>query len=249
MNRGSRWSVLAGVLAITTSLVSRASQPCPPPSVNVTDGSSASTACAAAASYSTNFAATQNPLAEGGKWTNGKAVGLDWNNVQSVPGKAFAAAIVTGYNDDIAILNTAFAADQYAQGTVSRVAGYAPGTNHEIELLLRFQITPKNARGYEVLWGQAGEFAIVRWNGPLSDYTPLLDNGNIGVAVEGDVLRAEIGSNVIRVYKNGSLVGSVNVAAFGGSVWNSGQPGIGFWPRAGATIQNYGWKSYQAGDM
>ena len=162
---------------------------------------------APAASYSTNFNLTENPISAG-RWINGKAVGLDWNDVQSVPGKAYASALATGYDDDIAVLNTTFAANQYAQGTVYRVSGYSPGVSHEIELLLRFQVTAHNARGYEVLWGQTGEVNIVRWNGPLGDYTPLgaVSGPNIGAAVDGDVLRAEIIGSVIKVYKNGSLV-------------------------------------------
>jgi len=59
--------------------------------------------------------------------------------------------------------------------------------SHEIELLLHFQITASNARGYEVLWGVTGECNIVRWNGPLGNYTPLLSvsGPNIGAAVDG----------------------------------------------------------------
>ena len=197
-----------------------------------------------AVSYSTNFNLIENPISEGGKWINGKAVGLDWNNAQSVPGKAYASAIATGYNDPIAVLNTTFAANQYAQGTVYRASGYSPGVSHEIELLLRFQITARNTRGYEVLWAHDGNMAIVRWNGPLGNYTPLVDNLVIGRAVDGDVLRAEITGSVIKVYKNGSLVATASDAT-----WATGQPGMGFWPKPGATMANYGWKSYQAGSL
>jgi hypothetical protein len=186
-------------------------------------------------------------LSEGGKWVNGKAVGIDWNNVQSTPGKAYGAANATGYNDPIAVLNTAFTANQFAQATVSRAAGYSPGASHEVELLLRFKITAHNARGYEVLWGAAGEVNIVRWNGPLGDYTPLLAQygPNIGAAVDGDVLRAEIVDGVIRVYKNGTLV----LTGPRDNTWTDGQPGIGFWPTPGATPANYGWKSFSAGNF
>ena len=180
-------------------------------------------------------------------WINGKAVGLDWNNVRTLDGKAFASAVASGYNDDIAVLNTTFAANQYAQGTVFRAPGYSPGVSHEVELLLRFWITAHNARGYEVLWGQSGELNIVRWNGVLGDYTPLggVAGPNIGAAVDGDVLCAEIVDRVIKVYKNGSLVftGPPN------STWTDGEPGMGFWPTAGATPQSYGWKAFEAGSL
>jgi len=152
---------------------------------------------------------------------------------------------VTGYNDDIAVLNTVFAANQYAQGTVFRAPGYSPGVSHEIELLLHFQITASSARGYEVLWSQEGYMAIVRWNGPLGNYTPLVDGLYIGPAVDGDVLRAEIVNNVIRVYKNGGLVATGPTD----TTWTDGQPGIGFWPTPGATLQSYGWRSFAAGNL
>jgi hypothetical protein len=199
------------------------------------------------AGYSTNFVTAEQPLSDGGTWIDGKATGLDWNDVQSVAGEAYSAEFATGYNDGIAVLNASLAANQYAQGTVFRAADYSPGVSHEIELLLRFQITAHNARGYEVLWGQTGELNIVRWNGALGDYTPLASTTgpNIGAAVDGDVLRAEIIGNTITVYKNGTLVftGPSN------STWKDGQPGIGFWPKAGATLASYGWKKFEAGSL
>ncbi|MEO8135827.1 MAG: hypothetical protein ABI831_17850, partial [Betaproteobacteria bacterium] len=199
-----------------------------------------STAAAAAGNYySTSFPGTENPISESGKWTNGKSTGVDWNNVQTVPGKAYGAVVVSGYDDDMAVLNTAFPANQYAQATVYRVPGYSPGVSHEVELLLHFKITPNFARGYEVLWGVSGYLAVVRWNGPLGNYKPLLENVSpgIGVPVDGDVLRAEIVNNAIRVYKNGALV----AIAPPDPTWTDGQPGVGFWPKTGATPQNLGW--------
>ena len=227
----------------------RAAEPCPPPLVSVGGGTSASTACPSASpgSYVTNFGATENPLSEGGMWINGKAVGLSWNNVQSVPGKAFAATFTgnpTRYSDPIAVLNTTFAANQYAQGTVFRAPNYSPPDQHEVELLLRFRITANSARGYEVLWGITGGLAIVRWNGPVGNYSELLAT-NIGAAVDGDVLRAEIVGGVVRVYKNGTLVAT----GPSNSTWTDGQPGIGFWPLAGTTLGSYGWRSFRAGNL
>jgi hypothetical protein len=196
--------------------------------------------------YSTSFTTAENPLSEGGRWVDGRATGIDWNNVQSGSGYAYATAINGGYDDSIAVLTSAFTANQWAEGIVHRAAGYSPGTNHEVELLLRFQITAHSARGYEVLWGQDGEINIVRWNGPLGNYTPLGQSVgvNIGPAVDGDVLRAEIVSNQIKVYRNGSLVMSAT-----DSTWTDGQPGIGFWLRSGATASSYGWAAFSAGGM
>lgn len=232
--------------------VSRAAQPCPPPQISLSGGTTATTNCTivSGSTYSTNFSLTEDPLSEGGKWINGKAVGLDWNNVRSASGRAFASdftGVPSRYSDPIAHLNTAFTPNQFAQGTVARAPGYSPPDGHEVELLLRFQITARNARGYEVLWAHTGQIAIVRWNGPVGDYTPLpgVDGIQIGAPVEGDVLRAEIVGSVIRVYKNGSLV----VTAPSDTTWTSGQPGIGFWPLAGATLASFGWKTFSAGSL
>jgi len=247
MKRRDLIAASAGIAGAFFLGLSRAATPCPPPQVSVAGGTTVTTTCPSStgSSYSTSFAATENPLSEGGKWTNGKAVGINWNNVQSVPGKAYAADYATGYNDPIAVLNTSFTANQYAQGTVYRAAGYSPGVSHEIELLLHFQITANNARGYEVLWAYDGGIAIVRWNGPLGNYTALLEGVQIGQAVDGDVLRAEIVNSVIRVYKNGALVATGPAD----TTWTNGQPGMGFWPKPGATPQNYCWKSYSAGSL
>jgi hypothetical protein len=226
----------------------RAVVPCPPPQVSVAGGGSAATNCpiASGSTYSTAFAATENPLSEGGKWINGKAIGLNWNNTQSVPGKAFAADFATGYNDPISVLTTSFTANQYAEGTVYRAPGYSPGVNHEVELLLRFQITANSARGYEVLYSHDGWLVIVRWNGPLGNYTELASSGRpvSGNAADGDVIRAEITGSTIKVYKNGSLV-----LTGSDSTYSNGQPGMGFWPKPGATMQSYGWRSYVAGSL
>ena len=216
---------------------------------------SATTQAASGSAYTTQFGLTENPISEGGKWINGKAAGLDWNSPQTLAGKA-CASVLSGvpnrYNDSIAHLNTSFKANQYAQGTVYRAAGYAPADlKHEIELLLRFQITAHNARGYEVLWGHTGYVAVVRWNGPLGDYTALYESGDpgIGPAVDGDILRAEMAGNIIRVFKNGLLVATADATSHGGTVWTEGQPGMGFWPVNNASIEKYGWKRYEAGSL
>ena len=218
--------------------------------------------CSATAggTYSTSFPSTENPISEGGKWVNGKTVGVDWNDVKTTPGKAFASILsgfngASRYNDNIAHLSTsfmAFPANQYAQGTVFRVAGYDPSpSKHEVELHLRFQTSANNARGYEIMWGITGYLAVVRWNGALGDYTSISDTGDpgIGPPVDGDVLRAEIKGNIITIFKNGVSKQTIDVTSIPGTVWADGQPGMGFWPVDGSTPQNYGWKSYQAGPV
>jgi hypothetical protein len=207
--------------------------------------------------YSTDLRSNENPLSEGGRWVTGKTAGFEWNNPKIESGVVFASVLsgVGGssrYSDSIAHLSKSFAAfnaDQNAQATVHRVQGYS--ASHEIELLLRFSIEPHDAHGYEVLWGVTGYVAVVRWNGSVGEYTALYDPGRGSIAVphEGDVLRAEIAGSVITVKRNGALVAQVDAAAAGGRVWNSGQPGIGFWAVQDAVLENYGWKSIAAGNL
>ena len=246
--------VLVALLGFLPLLGMAAAVPCPPPQVDVEGGSSATTPCTAATgSFSTNFGSTENPLSEGGVWIDGKVVGLDWNNPMTVPGRA-TASVQSGlgasrYDDSIAHLSASLqpmTANQFAQGTVYKASGYSTSGGHEVELLLRFQTTAHNARGYEILWGLRGYIAIVRWNGPLGNYTPLYDPGagSISVPNDGDVLRAEISGSTIKVFKNG-----VQVASVSDSTYSSGQPGVGFWPVDGATPEKLGWKAFQAGNL
>jgi len=252
------------LLASTSLLVpalGRSQTPCPPSSLTVVGGSSQSAAtCSAATSYSTDFLGNETPLSEGGKWIDGKSEGLDWNNVQSAAGKAYASILsgATGnrYDDSIAHLDPAFLAcnaNQYAQGTVYRAAGYSPTSGHEIELLLRFEITPHDAHGYEVLWGISGYIALVKWNGASGSYNAIYDPGpgSIPAPNDGDVLRAEISGNSLVVKRNGSIVSGFprDISGTGLSTWDSGQPGIGFWPVDSATPANYGWKHYEGGNL
>jgi len=209
------------------------------------------------ASYTTSFTGTENPISEGGIWTNGLAAGLDWTDVKTTGGQAVATTQTwpSRYSDDIALLNKSFIDfddNQYAQGTVYLAPGYTGnGGGHEVELLLRFEITPNGARGYEVLWGIPGYIAIVRWNGPVGNYTPLWDPGigSIPVPVDGDILRAEIIGNDLSVYRNGSLVHTTDITLMGGTTYTEGQPGIGFWPVDGAIPENMGWKDFTTGSL
>jgi hypothetical protein len=235
----------SGAVGRSSSTADSWSAPCP------------ATASAAASRYVTRFEQTENPLSHGGRWINGKTIGLDWHDAKSVGGVAQASAlsgISHRYDDSIAVLTTTFTPNQYAQGTVFRAAAYSPPSKHEIELLLRFQISEHSARGYEVLWADAGAFAVVRWNGRLGDFTVLAatdrpelggDGPGPGLAIDGDVLRAEIVGEVVRVYKNGGLV----FVAPPNDTWKTGQPGLGFWPTPGSVPQRYGWKAYEAGSL
>jgi hypothetical protein len=211
-------------------------------------GTSASTACPSAPgnTYTTNFAGTENPISEGGVWTNGGAVGIDWQNPRKASGLAFASNTSSGYNDCIAHLS-GYPANQSAQGTVHRQTGYTAPSSHEVELLLRFQITPRSARGYEIFFWFNSTIQIVRWNGPLGSFTVLPGSGTGIISVKhGDVMRATIVGNLISVYQNGTLVRTAT-----DSTWANGNPGMGLFvrPGTGATPQHYCWSSFTAASL
>ena len=211
---------------------------------------------AATGTYSTSFAQIENPLSEGGKWRNGHQTGIDWTDPRSIGGGTVAssAPTPTRYSDDIGHIDPGFlpfSPNQYAEGVVYRAPGYPTNLNHEVELLLRFDISPHQARGYEVGFGNLGYWFVVRWNGPVASYTAIHDAGlgSLASPQDGDVMRAEIVGNIITVKKNGAVIGTVNVTSQGGTVWQSGQPGIGFWPVDGADPSKLGWKSFTAGPL
>jgi hypothetical protein len=191
----------------------------------------------------TRFAGSENPISEGGVWTNGGAVGLDWQNVEKSNGLAFASGFSAGYNDCIAHLS-GFNPDQYAQATVHLASGYQPATSHEVELLLRFQIRSHSARGYEFNWAWDGSYTqIVRWNGALNDFT-YLDSGSFGALVEGDVIRATAIGSTLTFYKNG-----VQVLQTVDSTWSDGDPGMGMFvrPDPSTVPESYCFSAYSAG--
>jgi hypothetical protein len=196
--------------------------------------------------YTATFALTENPMSESGSWTNGLAVGLDWNNVQTKSGNAFGTAFTpNSYADNIAHLS-GFPANHYIEGVVHRAGGYNPAAVHEIELLCRFFITAHNARGYELLIDTAGNSQIVRWNGALGDFTPLSATGTgLGAIADGDVIRLEVSGNTITAFKNG-----VQRLQATDTTWGTGNPGIGMFSRGGdGVLSHFGWKSISAGPL
>jgi hypothetical protein len=173
------------------------------------------------ASYSTSFPLTENPISEGGAWSN---IGLDWTTVQTANGHAHGTQPGTGaYTDSYAHLS-GFTADQEAQAVVFHDPSQTGGTQ-EVELLLRWADSAHMARGYECNFSYGGGYAeIVRWNGPLSDFTYLARVSLGRALVTGDVVKAHIIGNVITVFFNGSQVNQAT-----DSTWVTGQPGMAFW--------------------
>lgn len=198
-------------------------------------------------SFSTTFPATENPMSQGGIWTQGAATGLDWTNVQTTPGLAFATQTIHSpppFDDSIACLS-GYLPNQWCQGTIHNASSAA----REVELLLRWSITAHNATGYEIDITQSNGLDIAKWNGPANNFTVLASGivTNVSLA-DGAVWYAQITGNAITVKCNGTTVytGTDNT-------YTSGNPGFGFYGDANAgspTANNtLGFTNFSAGQL
>jgi hypothetical protein len=196
--------------------------------------------------YTTSFPLTENPISEGGLWTNGAAVGLDWSNIRTTPGFAFGTQPgPNGFNDSIAILKGTWSPDQSATATVRTVNQQTGGIYEEVEILLRFTVTAHSARGYEVNFRCAHDGSqyteIVRWNGPLGNFTPINSISGPGLN-NGDRVKASIVGNTITSYVNDVAIFSVT-----DSTITSGNPGMGFYLQGATGLAgDYGFTSFTA---
>src|SRR5215813_11587901 len=134
-------------------------------------------------SYSTAFPLTENPISEGGSWTNGGATGLGWENVQTTPGLSFGTGPVNAgtylYADPTAVLKGVWAQDQQVQATVKVRGAFDRACCKDIGLLIRMTITRISITGYELNCSvvSAGPYlTLVRWNGPLNNFTYIVRN-------------------------------------------------------------------------
>ena len=201
---------------------------------------------AIAATYTTNFPLTENPISEGGHWINGLTNGIDWADVATTPGKAFGTQTGIGpnYADSTALLTGSWGPTQTVQAVVY-ISAADSTTFEEVELRLRSSLSAHSCTGYEVNFSVKPDnpyCQIVRWNGPLGDFT-LLDARSVGV-VNGDVVKATAVGSTITCYINNTAIFSVN-----DTTYPSGNPGMGFYLQGGLGPPfNYGFSSYTASD-
>jgi len=201
-----------------------------------------------AVTYSTHFLATENPISEGGHWIH---LGAPWSLVATGGGVAYGTQPGDGaYTDSYAHLS-GFPPDQSVTATIHLAAGFSPGGTREVEIHLRWADSASSARGYECNLAYNGAYAeVVRWNGPLGDYTYVSaqGSGGPGAVHDGDVFEAQIVGTTITTWLNGRQLQHVDVASIGGTVWTDGNPGMGFWRGAGASAApgDYGFSSYVA---
>ena len=198
--------------------------------------------------YTTNFSRTENPISESGNWTNGKADGLDWFDVETSPGRAFGNQTTGEYTDPTAILKGNWGPDQTV---TAKVFCNNPTSSYyqEVEIRLRSSISAHSCTGYEIFWrcltDSNAYTQVARWNGPVRDFT-YLDNKHSGVGygvANGDTVSASMVGNLISVYRNGSLLFTVT-----DSTYKTGNPGMGFNFGVGTTNADFGFTSYTASD-
>jgi hypothetical protein len=205
-------------------------------------------------SYKTSFSATENPISEAGKWINGGTTGLDWANVQTTPGLAFGTNVsgAPPYNDSTAVLAGTWGSNQTAQATVYTV-NQTSAIQEEVELRLRTTITAHSITGYEFDYRTTSDgsqyLVIVRWNGPLNNFTYLTPSPctTCGPGLHnGDTVMATAVGSTLTLYINGTQYLQATDSTYMG-----GSPGIGFWNLGGNVGQDsdYGFTSFMASDM
>jgi hypothetical protein len=188
----------------------------------------AATPVAAAAphveTYSTDFSDKETILSQGGRWISGKTVGVDWGFVSTTPGYAFGTAGPKRFADSVALLTGNWGPNQSVEAVVRKVSVHGWP---EVSLRLRSSLSDHNCSGYEIsdsLRDKDPYLIIVRWNGPLADFTYLVNApGEKYRVTTGDVMKATIEGNVITAYKNGVEIGQVK-----DNTYMTGQPGFGF---------------------
>jgi hypothetical protein len=178
-----------------------------------------------AASYSTMFPLTESPISEGGHWMGGKMIGFDWGDISTAPEYAFGHAGPKAYADSVALLTGEWPSNQSVEVVVEKRAVFR---YPEVSIRLRSSLAMHNCDGYEISYslkdGDAAYLIIVRWNGPLADFTYLLNVQGKQYAVKtGDVVKATVVGNEIKTYKNGLLMGATKDGSY-----TRGNPGFGF---------------------
>jgi hypothetical protein len=206
---------------------------------------------ARAETYSTNFAAIEDPLSEAGRWIGGKTVGLAWADFRSVGGLAIGKQLGTSpgkYDDSIALLTGNWGPSQTVEATVKTI-NQNDQIFEELEIRLRSTVTPNRSTGYECNFSARNSanayIQIVRWNGAFGDWTLLDARGGTGMALRsGDTIKCTANGNTITAYVNGVQKLQVTDGTF-----SSGSPGIGAYLQDTTGVNgDYGFTSFTATD-
>src|ERR1700733_11298716 len=174
--------------------------------------------------YTTSFPSSEKVLSDGGRWISGKTIGVDWGYVSTTPGYATGTAGPKHFADSVALLKGNWGPNQTAEAVVRKVSVYGWP---EVSLRLRSSLSEDHCTGYEIsdsLRDKDPYLIIVRWNGPLADFTYLLNiKGEKYRVATGDVMKTTIVGNLITAYKNGVEIGQAK-----DNTYLNGLPGFGF---------------------
>ncbi|MFZ0635608.1 MAG: hypothetical protein WAM08_08820, partial [Candidatus Acidiferrales bacterium] len=183
-----------------------------------------------------------------GDWINGGVTGLGWSNVQTTPGFAFGTQPDTTadlYDDSTAIVAGTWGPTQTVEATVHTV-NQSDALYEEVELRVHTSISANSITGYEITFRCTADGSqyvdIVRWNGPLADFSVLA--GTMGPGLnDGDVVKATIVGTTITAYINGEEVLQTT-----DDTYATGSPGIGFYIDGGTVAQesDYGFTNFTA---
>jgi len=195
-------------------------------------------------SYSTRFQLNEDPVSEGGKWINGAVDGIDWHDVITRNGVAHGAVSMGDYTDPTALLTGTWGRNQTAKAKVFS-KNQTEKYYQEVEIRLRSTLAPHRCTGYEVFWRclktQNAYVEIVRWNGPVADWTSLQKHTGAQYGVkDGDLVEATAVGNVINGYLNG-----VEVISATDDTYSAGNPGMGFNYGVGESNVDFGLSYYE----
>lgn len=199
--------------------------------------------------YTTTFAATENPISEGGIYDGGATVGLDWLDIKTTGGIACASAFskVTGhFNDCWAILKPSFlrfSDNQSIRSVLSVAGGYSPADPvfHEHEHLLCATPGAHSITCIECSWSLTeAALNVVRWNGALDDFSAPLNSFPIsgGIQDGDEVWDEKVGLVITHRIIRAGVTTVLGTTTLGSPI--SGQPGLGAWCREGGTFASYG---------
>lgn len=199
----------------------------------------------------------QNPLYEGGNWTNGLATGLEWSNCASVHGYVHGTQTGAGtgngqYTDSRAHLSGVWGGTQTVSAVVQVYNQAGATIGQEVELWVLSSISAHSIKGYEVDYSVESTdqyTAIARWDGALGSFAILGAVDFTHYAQTGDQVTGVSSNGVIYLYLNGALIMSRSDATY-----TSGQPGIGFFldnnngTTSPGNSTNFGFTSFTASD-
>jgi hypothetical protein len=196
--------------------------------------------------FPTVFPLTENPISQGGIWTQGGDTGLDWFNTASdgtIPEAYGTSTSIGGTIDCVSsVQGQGFSTSKFFVEIDIRIApGYAPVEVPEVEACC-FNITAHNIKGYELDCPMNGNVQPVRWNGAIGDFITTVFttiSGAVFTTTDGDRVRVEIdttsGSPIMTYYLNGVQKWVVTDTT-AGKITTALYPAMGFFCRPDASV-------------